>query len=670
MNGVRLPTADEDKRAVELDQFPSAVIESIQVSKTFTPDQQGDASGGAVDVRLKGVPDEPFFKFKRSSSHNSSHRRDGLPDLRRRRRRLLRPRRRAATCRLESRLQTGTARSACRRGGADRLQVVAARRRRQASSSATACASAASLSLFYERDSSFYDDGVDDSWWVDNARRPMTPETTRARRPTATSRPRCSTSRRAAARCAGARSATFGDRVRRPRGVAHLPAHAVAEDTATLAEDTRGKQYFFPGYDPDDPTTPGQRARTSTRPRTCALETLEYTERTTETLQLRAPPLPVEASNSASAASRPPELDWTLAKSTADVDQPDKRSSARCGCPRASIPARRRSSRRSPRRTLVAVQAGRELHARQPAAHLDIDRRGERPVLGSTSSCRSRLGRARRRLLQVRRVRDASSALRPGHVQQLRRQRRLLPGAWDAWSVRCSRSRTTRSPNRRSTSTIAAGRTSPRGYGMLDLPLHELAVQPDRWRALRVDQDQRSSTSPRADAFWFPPGDGDPTQLIAQATPTSTSARDDVLPSLGLVAKPLERVTLRAAYSRDVARQTFKELTPIMQQEYLGGPMFIGNPDLEMSELDNYDLRSTTRRTRAGCLAVVVPQGHRGSDRVRAALAALRLHDGGQLPRRRAEGFELEARQDLGHFSGSALDGLSVGANATFITRR
>ena len=64
MNGIRLPTADEDKRAVQLDQFPSAVIETIQVSKTFTPDQQGDASGGAVNVLLRGIPDENIFNFK------------------------------------------------------------------------------------------------------------------------------------------------------------------------------------------------------------------------------------------------------------------------------------------------------------------------------------------------------------------------------------------------------------------------------------------------------------------------------------------------------------------------------------------------------------------------------------------------------------------------------
>ena len=45
MNGVRLPSADPDKRAVQLDQFPSEMIESVQVTKTFTPDQQADASG-------------------------------------------------------------------------------------------------------------------------------------------------------------------------------------------------------------------------------------------------------------------------------------------------------------------------------------------------------------------------------------------------------------------------------------------------------------------------------------------------------------------------------------------------------------------------------------------------------------------------------------------------
>lgn len=71
MNGVRLPTAAPDKRAVQLDQFPTEVIESIQVSKTFTPDQQGDASGGAVNIALKGIPDENVIRLKSGYEYNS-----------------------------------------------------------------------------------------------------------------------------------------------------------------------------------------------------------------------------------------------------------------------------------------------------------------------------------------------------------------------------------------------------------------------------------------------------------------------------------------------------------------------------------------------------------------------------------------------------------------------
>ena len=58
LNGVRLPTADKDRRAVQMDQFPSAMIENIQVTKTFMPDLQGEASGGGINIVTKSVPDK------------------------------------------------------------------------------------------------------------------------------------------------------------------------------------------------------------------------------------------------------------------------------------------------------------------------------------------------------------------------------------------------------------------------------------------------------------------------------------------------------------------------------------------------------------------------------------------------------------------------------------
>ncbi|VGO11680.1 hypothetical protein PDESU_00225 [Pontiella desulfatans] len=73
LNGVRLPTADPDKRAVQLDQYPSSLIESVRVLKSFTPDQQGDASGGAVDVVLRGIPEKRVLKFSVGTKYNENY---------------------------------------------------------------------------------------------------------------------------------------------------------------------------------------------------------------------------------------------------------------------------------------------------------------------------------------------------------------------------------------------------------------------------------------------------------------------------------------------------------------------------------------------------------------------------------------------------------------------
>jgi hypothetical protein len=71
MNGIALPTADPDVRAVQLDLFPSSLIQSIQVYKTFTPDLPGDTSGGSVDIITKTIPDEFTVKFSTGVKYNS-----------------------------------------------------------------------------------------------------------------------------------------------------------------------------------------------------------------------------------------------------------------------------------------------------------------------------------------------------------------------------------------------------------------------------------------------------------------------------------------------------------------------------------------------------------------------------------------------------------------------
>jgi TonB-dependent receptor len=70
LNGIRLPSADADKRAVQLDQFPASMIESLRVHKTFMPDQQGDATGGAIDIRLKRIPEKTVLAASVGVAYN------------------------------------------------------------------------------------------------------------------------------------------------------------------------------------------------------------------------------------------------------------------------------------------------------------------------------------------------------------------------------------------------------------------------------------------------------------------------------------------------------------------------------------------------------------------------------------------------------------------------
>lgn len=70
LNNTSVPTADPDKRAVQMDQFPSDLIESISTTKSFTPDQPGAFSGGSVNIKTKSFPDHFFFTTSAKIGYN------------------------------------------------------------------------------------------------------------------------------------------------------------------------------------------------------------------------------------------------------------------------------------------------------------------------------------------------------------------------------------------------------------------------------------------------------------------------------------------------------------------------------------------------------------------------------------------------------------------------
>lgn len=65
----------------------------------------------------------------------------------------------------------------------------------------------------------------------------------------------------------------------------------------------------------------------------------------------------------------------------------------------------------------------------------------------------------------------------------------------------------------------------------------------------------------------------------------------DFLPSLNMNYEMTEDMKVRFAYNRTLARPTFRELAPFESFDFMGGFILIGNPELERTLTDNIDLR-------------------------------------------------------------------------------
>lgn len=71
LNGARLPSPEPERKVVPLDIFPSGLLQSISTIKTFTPDQSGDFSGAVVDIRTREFPARRQFVYSASVGVNA-----------------------------------------------------------------------------------------------------------------------------------------------------------------------------------------------------------------------------------------------------------------------------------------------------------------------------------------------------------------------------------------------------------------------------------------------------------------------------------------------------------------------------------------------------------------------------------------------------------------------
>jgi len=634
LNGVRLPTADEDKRAVQLDQFPAALIESIQVSKTFTPDQQGDASGGAVNLVLKGVPDQRILKVKVGTEYNTrapwggdflSYDGGGVNFLGRDDREIP-----------DNGIFGGTMGVSEDDAPINYNWSVTAGGKRDLDNGVRI---GAFTSMYYKRDSSYYDDGIHDIYEARLAGGSYRMQPFEQYGYTSLYDV-----------TAGVDSVHWG-----VLGVvgAEIENHAlsllymqtqVTEDKATLMEDTRGSLY----RDTLGISAPYHRN-----------ETLEYTERSQSTVQLKGrhtlevPEYPLWRLG----RTLNPEIDWTLSHSQAQMDQPDKRAFR------------------------TWWQPGREVAGLVfPAVHFGYDPSGsgnefaQRIWKEITEESDQVSGNLK---LPFQQWAELEGYLKMGlFYDQVDRKYKQdgfyyefddtsFAAPWERrWGqVYVGEGHTITAFN--DDVDYTGDQKIFAWYPMLDLPVTTYLKVVG---GVRFESTDLSITNlPESDnARYLPPGGTGWTRFGPEAD--VSFSQDDVLPSLAVEVTPVRPVKIRASYSETVARQTFKELSPVMQMEYLGADIFVGNPDLRMSALDNYDLRLDYEPYKGGLLSV--SWFHKDVkdpiEYVQRFQASLFYTTAVNYPEGWLEGWEFEVRQDLGRLWAS-LEGFTAGANATFI---
>ncbi len=63
LNGMDIPGLDPDRNSLQMDIFPTSLIDNIIISKNFTAEMPADFTGGLVNIETKAFPDEQFSEL-------------------------------------------------------------------------------------------------------------------------------------------------------------------------------------------------------------------------------------------------------------------------------------------------------------------------------------------------------------------------------------------------------------------------------------------------------------------------------------------------------------------------------------------------------------------------------------------------------------------------------
>ena len=70
--GAVIPTTEPDKKVVPLDMFPAGLLDSVQVSKSYSPDRSAEFAGGLVQIVPLKLPTQAVVDFSYALRHFST----------------------------------------------------------------------------------------------------------------------------------------------------------------------------------------------------------------------------------------------------------------------------------------------------------------------------------------------------------------------------------------------------------------------------------------------------------------------------------------------------------------------------------------------------------------------------------------------------------------------
>jgi TonB-dependent receptor len=73
LNGAYIPSPDLTRNVIPLNVFPTSIVQSLRVQKSYSPALSANFGGGAVDIRTKGVPDGFNLGFEVGVGHNTEN---------------------------------------------------------------------------------------------------------------------------------------------------------------------------------------------------------------------------------------------------------------------------------------------------------------------------------------------------------------------------------------------------------------------------------------------------------------------------------------------------------------------------------------------------------------------------------------------------------------------